>query len=112
MALRRRSHPSRDVWIEIFQPAKQAAGLLSSHPSRDVWIEMTYPFSSSDAATSHIPHGMCGLKFFMCRYHVYEILSHPSRDVWIEIRHRHSRLLEPNVSHPSRDVWIEISSPL
>ena len=45
MSLPLMSHPSRDVWIEIYD-AQVMAAEAKSHPSRDVWIEI-------DIAVSH-----------------------------------------------------------
>ncbi len=57
-----------------------------SHPSRDVWIEIMSVKIGEHEYTSHIPHGMCGLKSpgLPGGNNVYT--SHPSRDVWIEMR--------------------------
>ena len=56
------SHPSRDVWIEMLNMVMFLV-LLMSHPSRDVWIEIGAASAELSADRSHIPHGMCGLKW-------------------------------------------------
>ena len=35
-----KSHPTRDVWVEILLPATSFIYWYSSHPTRDVWVEM------------------------------------------------------------------------
>ena len=56
-----------------------------SHPSRDVWIEIWFYLDFLHGGGCHIPHGMCGLKFIINCQPPDFFGSHPSRDVWIEI---------------------------
>ncbi len=56
-----RSHPSRDVWIEMIVFPELSRG-SRSHPSRDVWIEINQTVNCGTIMNGRIPHGMCGLK--------------------------------------------------
>ena len=58
----RRSHPTRDVWVEIYKSLYDVPFFMS-HPTRDVWVEiMSARVAEKEGVTSH-----------------------PTRDVWVEI---------------------------
>ena len=127
-----KSHPSRDVWIEIISAFGHRRRCSSHIPHGMCGLKLRFALFISFSPGSHIPHGMCGLKFRYYSVFDQQDWSHPSRDVWIEIapnplwvdvdrghiphgmcglksRISHN-IRHPDQSHPSRDVWIEIQS--
>ena len=78
-----------------------------SLPSRGVWIEIVNNQRKSPCIDSHSPHGECGLKLYL-GYDPGKIDgSLPSRGVWIEMAGV-ATALAVLASLPSRGVWIEI----
>ena len=79
-----KSPPTRVVWIEIINGVSMSFGNRSP-PTRVVWIEIIPDAVKDLSATSHHPHGWCGLKC-KCQQQSKTILkSPPTRVVWIEI---------------------------
>ena len=78
-----------------------------SHPTRDVWVEIKSSALSSSGwyVTSHT--GCVSRNWYRSLICYDRIASHPTRDVWVEICLFHIRQCYL-LSHPTRDVWVEM----
>ena len=103
------SHPTRDVWVEIYQTAVWR-NRSTSHPTRDVWVEMVFFAKDFETSTVTSHTGCVSRNEMSNEYAFFGLLSHPTRDVWVEIIKMTSHIRD-FLSHPTRDVWVEILVP-
>ena len=101
-----KSHPTRDVWVEIF--VKMFHFVLLSVTSHTGCVSRNgkpVPHLGIFKVTSHT--GCVSRNIYGCSHGSCYLGSHPTRDVWVEICNFSISSLV-FLSHPTRDVWVEM----